>query len=80
MGVNTVKKIVPELIQYGQVQTPTLGISLFPPQYADFYRQRWGINGVIVLENREAGDTVEVLTQRDNRQQRYRIELQASRR
>jgi len=33
-----------------------------------------------LLENREAGDTVEVLTQRDNRQQRYRIELQASRR
>jgi S1-C subfamily serine protease len=125
--VNTVKKIVPELIQFGQVQTPTLGISLFPPQYADYYRQRWGISGVIVLdvieggspeqvgmrgltetnsgivlgdviveidgtaianeddllnllENREAGDMVEVLTQRDNRQQRYRIELQASRR
>jgi len=125
--VNTVKKIVPELTQYGQVQTATLGISLFPPQYADYYRQRWGINGVIVLdvieggspeqvgmrgltetnsgivlgdviveidgtaianeddllnllENREAGDMVDVLTQRDNRQQRYRIELQASRR
>jgi S1-C subfamily serine protease len=125
--VNTVKKIVPQLIQYGQVQTPTLGISLFPPQYADYYRQRWGINGVIVLdviegaspeqagmrglsetsrgivlgdviveidgiaianeddllnllENREAGDRVEVLTQRDNRQRRYRIELQASQR
>ncbi|MDO9475464.1 MAG: trypsin-like peptidase domain-containing protein [Pseudohongiella sp.] len=125
--VNTVKKIVPELIQFGQVQTPTLGISLFPPQYADYYRQRWGISGVIVLdviegasperegmrgltetnrgiilgdviveidgtrianeddllnvlENRDAGDVVEVLTQRDNRQQRYRIQLQASQR
>ena len=125
--VNTVKKIVPELIQYGQVQTPTLGISLFPPQYADYYRQRWGINGVIVLdviegaspeqegmrgltetnrgiilgdviveidgtavsneddllnvlENKEAGDVVDVLTQRDNTQRRYRIELQATRR
>ena len=123
--VNTVKKIVPELIQYGRVQTPTLGISLFPPQYADYYRQRWGLSGVIVLdvieggspdregmrgltetsrgivlgdviveiddtpvnneddllnvlENREAGDVVEVITQRDNRRQRYRIELQAS--
>ena len=31
-----------------------------------------------VLENREAGDVVEVITQRDNRRQRYRIELQAS--
>jgi len=48
--VNTVKKIVPELIQYGRVQTPTLGISLFPPQYADYYRNRWRINGVIVLD------------------------------
>ena len=123
--VNTVKKIVPELIQYGRVQTPTLGVSLFPPQYADYYRQRWGLNGVIVLdvieggspdregmrgltetsrgivlgdvivevddtpvdneddllnvlENREAGDVIEVITQRDNRRQRYRIELQAS--
>ncbi|ALO45171.1 S1C family serine protease [Pseudohongiella spirulinae] len=125
--VNTVKKIVPELIQYGRVQTPTLGISLFPPQYADYYRQRWGLEGVIVLdviegasperegmrgltetnrgiilgdvitavdgvpvrneddlltvlENREAGDVVEVSTMRDNRRQRYRIELQASQR
>lgn len=125
--VNTVKNIVPELIQYGRVQTPTLGISLFPPQYADYYRQRWGLEGVIVLdviegasperegmrgltetnrgiilgdvitevdgmpvrneddlltvlENREAGDVVEVITMRDNRRQRYRIELQASQR
>ncbi len=124
--VNTVSKIVPELIQYGRVQTPTLGISLFPPQYADYYRQRWGIEGVIVLdviegasperegmrglmetnrgiilgdviveidgtpvrneddlltvlESRDAGDVVEVVTQRDNRRQAYRIELQATR-
>lgn len=123
--VNTVKKIVPELIEFGRVQTPTLGISLFPLQAADYYRQRWGIEGVIVLdvleggsperegmrglretnrgillgdvivavdgqpvrneddlltvlENREAGDVVEVITQRDNQRQRYRIELQAS--
>lgn len=125
--VNTVAKIVPELIQFGRVQTPTLGVSLFPPQYADYYRQRWRIEGVIVLdvldgssperegmrglaetnrgillgdviveidgstvrneddlltvlENRQAGDIVEVITLRDNQRQRYRIELQASRR
>src|SRR5690554_4936545 len=53
--VNTVKKIVPQLITYGRVQTPTLGISLFPPQYADYYRQRWGIEGVIVLDVIEGG-------------------------
>lgn len=125
--VNTVAKIVPELIQFGRVQTPTLGISLFPPQYADFYRQRWRIEGVVVLdvldgssperegmrglretsrgillgdviveidgstvrneddlltvlENRQAGDIVEVITLRDNQRQRYQIELQVSRR
>ena len=33
-----------------------------------------------VLENREAGDVVEVITLRDNRQRSYQIELQASRR
>ena len=125
--VNTVRKIVPELIQYGRVQTPTLGVALFPPQQADYYRQRWRIDGVIVLdvlegtsperegmrgltetsrgillgdviveidgtpvrneddlltvlENREAGDVVEVITQRENHRHRYQIELQASRR
>lgn len=123
--VNTVKKIVPELIQFGRVQTPTLGISLFPPQYADYYRDRWRIEGVIVLdvlqgssperegmrgltetnrgivlgdvivevdgvdvgneddlltvlESKEAGDTVEVVTLRDNARVQYQIELQAT--
>lgn len=124
--VNTVKKIVPELIQFGRVQTPTLGISLFPPQYADYYRNRWRIDGVIVLdvlrgssperegmrgltetnrgivlgdvivevdgvavaneddlltvlESKEAGDIVEVVTLRDNTRVRYQIKLQATR-
>ncbi len=54
--VNTVKKIVPELIQYGRVQTPTLGIHHFPLQQADYYRQRWGIDGVIVLDVMEGGN------------------------
>ncbi len=124
--VNTVKKIVPELIEFGRVQTPTLGISLFPPQYADYYRNRWRLDGVIVLdvlpggsperegmrglaetnrgivlgdvivevdgvavaneddlltvlESKEAGDVVEVVTLRDNARMRYQIELQATR-
>ncbi|MBC52293.1 MAG: 2-alkenal reductase [Gammaproteobacteria bacterium] len=124
--VNTVKKIVPELIEFGRVQTPTLGINLFPPQYAEYYRNRWRIDGVIVLdvmpggsperegmrgltetsrgialgdvivevdgvpvvneddlltvlENREAGDVVEVVTLRENARVRYQIELQATR-
>jgi S1-C subfamily serine protease len=53
---NTVKKIVPELIQYGRVQTPTLGIHHFPLQQANYYRQRWGIEGVIVLDVLEGGN------------------------
>lgn len=54
--VNTVRKIVPELIQFGRVQTPTLGIAHFPQQQADYYRQRWGLEGVIVLDVLEGGN------------------------
>jgi S1-C subfamily serine protease len=46
--VNTVKRIVPELIAYGRVQTPVLGITRIPQ--ADYYRQLWGIEGVIVMD------------------------------
>jgi S1-C subfamily serine protease len=45
--VNTVKSIVPELIAYGKVQTPVLDIAPIPQ--ADYYRELWGINGVIIL-------------------------------
>ncbi len=48
--VNIVKKIVPELITYGRVQTPTLGIALLPLQYADYYRQNSRVRGVIVMD------------------------------
>lgn len=48
--VNTVKSIVPELIEFGRVQTPRLGINMFPPQQEAYYRQRWGIEGVIVVD------------------------------
>ncbi|MBL4821645.1 MAG: trypsin-like peptidase domain-containing protein [Gammaproteobacteria bacterium] len=47
--VNTVKRIVPELITYGAVQTPVLGISFFTQSQADYFRQNRGIKGVIVL-------------------------------
>ncbi|MEX1198300.1 MAG: trypsin-like peptidase domain-containing protein [Pseudohongiellaceae bacterium] len=124
--VNTVKSIIPELIEYGRVQTPRLGVSMFPPQQEAYYQRRWGIEGVIVLdvidglspdragmrglqetarglvlgdvivqvedipvrnqddllavlEAREAGDVIEVITRRDGERQRYEIELQAPR-
>ncbi|MBL4581547.1 MAG: trypsin-like peptidase domain-containing protein [Gammaproteobacteria bacterium] len=46
--VNTVKRIVPDLIAYGRVQTPVMGIRQIPQ--ADYYRRQWGIEGVIVLD------------------------------
>jgi S1-C subfamily serine protease len=45
--VNTVKRVVPELIAYGRVQTPILGIT--PVPQPDYYRRLWGIQGVIVM-------------------------------
>lgn len=45
---NTVKKVVPELIVYGEVQTPILGITPIPQ--AEYYSQLWGVKGLVVLE------------------------------
>jgi len=52
--VNTVRRIVPELITYGRVQTPILGITRLPQP--DYYRRLWGIEGVIVLDVVEGTD------------------------
>ena len=52
--VNTVKDVVPELIQFGRVQTPILGITRVPQP--DYYRRLWGIEGVIVLDTVEGSD------------------------
>ena len=46
--VNTVERIIPELITHGQVQTPILGIIQIPQP--DYYRDLWDIEGVIVLD------------------------------
>lgn len=42
--VNTVNRIVPELIKYGKLIRPGLGVTLVPDQVA----QRWGVTGVII--------------------------------
>ena len=42
--VDIVKRIVPQLIQYGKVIRPGLGISLIPDSIAN----RWGITGIII--------------------------------
>ena len=42
--VGIVKRIVPQLIQYGKVIRPGLGISLIPDSIAN----RWGVTGVVV--------------------------------
>ena len=52
--VNTVKRVVPELIAHGRVQTPILGITLLPQP--DYYRRQWGIEGVIVRDTVEGSD------------------------
>lgn len=54
--INTVSRIVPDLIQYGRVQTPVLGVSLFSQTQADYYRRTEGIEGVIVLDVLAGGD------------------------
>jgi S1-C subfamily serine protease len=42
--VDTINRIVPELIKYGKLIRPGLGISLIP----DAMAKRWGIKGVII--------------------------------
>lgn len=44
--VDTVKRVVPQLIQYGKVKRPGIGVTLVP----DNYRERFGIEGAIVLQ------------------------------
>lgn len=51
---NTVNRIVPELIQFGRIQTPILGINLLPQ--AEYYRRLWTIDGVIVLDTIAGGE------------------------
>lgn len=44
--VDIVKRIVPQLIQYGKVIRPGLGISLIPDSIA----ARWGVKGVVIAK------------------------------
>lgn len=44
--VDTIKKIVPQIIQYGRVIRPGLGLTLL----SDRYSQRLGIQGVVIYE------------------------------
>jgi len=48
--INTVKRIVPELIAFGRVQTPVLGVTLFTQSQAEYFRRNQGIDGVVVLD------------------------------
>ncbi|MEX0963240.1 MAG: trypsin-like peptidase domain-containing protein [Pseudohongiellaceae bacterium] len=70
---NTVKRIVPELIAYGRVQTPALGIRQIPQ--ADYYRRQWGIDGVIVLDVFPGTDPERLGMRGLVRDQRGRIQL-----
>ena len=44
--VDTIKKIAPEIILYGKVKRPGLGVSLMN----DLYARRIGVQGVVILE------------------------------
>ena len=44
--VDTVERIVPQLIKYGKVQRAGLGIRIL----ADAYARQWGVSGVVVRE------------------------------
>lgn len=70
---NTVKRIVPELIAYGRVQTPAMGIRQIPQ--ADYYRRQWGIEGVIVLDVFAGTDPDRLGMRGLSRDQRGRIQL-----
>ena len=43
--VDTIKKIVPQIIQHGKVIRPGLGVSILQDRYA----RRWGIEGVAIV-------------------------------
>lgn len=49
--VDTVKRVVPQLIAYGKVKRAGLGILLVP----DNYRRRLGVNGAMILEAQRGG-------------------------
>ncbi len=51
---NTVRRIVPELIEHGRVLTPILGIVPIPQP--DYYQRLWGIDGVIVMDVVDGSD------------------------
>jgi len=42
--VDIVNWVVPDIIQYGEVQRPMLGVELVPPQFTE----RWGIKGAMI--------------------------------
>ena len=71
--VNTVRRIVPELVTYGRVQTPILGITRLPQP--DYYRELWGIEGVIVLDVVEGTDPERLGMRGLRRVQRGQIQL-----
>ena len=49
--VDEVSWVVPDIIQYGEVRRPVLGVSLLPGQYAD----RWDIKGAMLAEVAKRG-------------------------
>jgi S1-C subfamily serine protease len=71
--INTVKRIVPQLINFGRVQTPILGITRIPRP--DYYRKLWSIEGVIVMDVVAGGDPERLGMRGLSRSQRGQVQL-----
>jgi S1-C subfamily serine protease len=63
--VNTVKNIVPQLIEHGRLYRPVLGVETLPDSWA----RRWGIRGVAVIsvEQGMPADKAGVIGAREDR-------------
>ena len=69
--VNTVTRVVPQLIQFGKLIRPGLGISLIPDSIA----ARWGIQGLIIarVEPGSAADKAGLQSARETRLGRIQL-------
>ena len=57
--VDTIKRLVPQLIQYGEVQRPGLGILLFPDSSEQHIKSVYGIERGLIIKSVLAGGAAE---------------------
>ena len=69
--VDIVKWVVPDLIEHGRLQRPTLGVGLFPNQAT----QRMGLDGVLIMSVEEGGAAAKAGIQPTYRDRNGRLHL-----